>query len=252
MSNNAIIAEKINYLINYIEKQFSQSKGLRLNSNDWKVFIHVRTPELYKFVINGTIKFQTDSYISGKTYTQYLKLSDYKKLEAPLLLLFLVGTTEQEIINYMVEFFSRTEVKMFCNDPSFCLTGDTQIPLIDGSVKSMKILYDDYNIGKENWVYSSSGQKETWGKIKKVWISGNVNILTKIVLSNGNELTTTPEHFYITSENIPIMANQLEIGQKLLSEKDIFVKDIQTVILDKSVNVYDMEIENEYHNFRVT
>lgn len=251
MSNNAIIAEKINYLINYIEKQFSQSKGLRLNSNDWKVFIHVRTPELYKFVINGTIKFQTDSYISGKTYTQYLKLSDYKKLEAPLLLLFLVGTTEQEIIDYMVEFFSRTEVKMFCNDPSFCLTGDTQIPLIDGSVKSMKILYDDYNIGKENWVYSSSGQKETWGKIKKVWISGNVNILTKIVLSNGNELTTTPEHFYITSENIPIMANQLEIGQKLLSEKDIFVKDIQTVILDKSVNVYDMEIENEYHNFRV-
>ena len=103
--SNIVVAEKINYLINYIERQFSESKGLRLNSNDWKVYIHVRTPEIYKFVINGVITFHTDSYISGKTYTQYIKLTDYKKLEAPLLLLFLVGVTEQEIIDYIVEFF---------------------------------------------------------------------------------------------------------------------------------------------------
>ena len=247
--SNIVVAEKINYLINYIERQFSESKGLRLNSNDWKVYIHVRTPEIYKFVINGVITFHTDSYISGKTYTQYIKLTDYKKLEAPLLLLFLVGVTEQEIIDYIVEFFSRTEVKMYCNDPSFCLTGDTLIPLIDGSVKTMKMLYDDYNVDNENWVYSSTGKKESWGKIKRVWISGKSNVLTKIILSNDKEILTTPEHYYITDNNIPIMANDLEIGQKLLSNKDIYVKDIQTVILDSLIDVYDMEIDNEYHNF---
>lgn len=139
MNEISILAEKINYLTNYIEKQFSESKGLRLNSNDWKVYIHVKTPQLYSFVINGTLKFQTDSYISGKSYTQYVKLSDYKKLEAPLLLLFLVGATEQEIINYIVEFFSRTEVKLYCNDPSFSYWGThynlTQINSIYGPVE---------------------------------------------------------------------------------------------------------------------
>lgn len=99
-----LIAEKMNYLINYAKNQFNDSKGLHLNSADWKSFITLGTPLYYSFLINGIIKYNTKSSISGKRYEQIIKLSDYKKMEAPLLLLFLLETDEQTIIDIYLYF----------------------------------------------------------------------------------------------------------------------------------------------------
>ena len=75
---HVLIAEKMNYLINYAKNQFNDSKGLHLNSADWKSFITLGTPLYYSFLINGIIKYNTKSSISGKRYEQIIKLSIIK------------------------------------------------------------------------------------------------------------------------------------------------------------------------------
>ena len=117
----------MNYLINYAKNQFNDSKGLHLNSADWKSFITLGTPLYYSFLINGIIKYNTKSSISGKRYEQIIKLSDYKKMEAPLLLLFLLETDEQTIIDYISLFLTVSEAKLYCPCDAFCLEKNTKI-----------------------------------------------------------------------------------------------------------------------------
>jgi len=122
-----LIAEKMQYLIDYSKTQFNQNKGLHLNSADWKSFITLGTPLYYSFLINGIIKYNTKSSISGKRYEQIIKLSDYKKMEAPLLLLFLLETDEQTIIDYISLFLTVSEAKLYCPCDAFCLEKNTKI-----------------------------------------------------------------------------------------------------------------------------
>lgn len=110
----SIIAAKINELINYAKHEYSRSKGLHLNSKDWESFIHVGNPQIYSFITNGTLIFYTVSKISGETYKQPVKLSEFKKIEAPLLLLYLIGANDIDIETFMIRFFSSTKSKIFC------------------------------------------------------------------------------------------------------------------------------------------
>jgi hypothetical protein len=123
LSKFSILSAKIDYLIDYAKKQFSTSKGLHLNSTDWKSFITVGTPLFYSFLINGTIKWHTTSAISGERYDQLIKLSDFKKLEAPILLMFLTNVPDADISRFIAEFFSSTEAKIYCPCPSFLFYG---------------------------------------------------------------------------------------------------------------------------------
>ena len=159
-----LIAEKMNYLINYAKNQFNDSKGLHLNSADWKSFITLGTPLYYSFLINGIIKYNTKSSISGKRYEQIIKLSDYKKMEAPLLLLFLLETDEQTIIDYISLFLTVSEAKLYCPCDAFLYFGS------------------HYNLSELDSIY---GPPET--RFPKIRDPKNNNIVCKhlwIVLSN--------------------------------------------------------------------
>jgi hypothetical protein len=161
---HVLIAEKMNYLINYAKNQFNDSKGLHLNSADWKSFITLGTPLYYSFLINGIIKYNTKSSISGKRYEQIIKLSDYKKMEAPLLLLFLLETDEQTIIDYISLFLTVSEAKLYCPCDAFSYWGS------------------HYNLSELNSIY---GPPEI--RFPKIRDPKNNNIVCKhlwIVLSN--------------------------------------------------------------------
>ena len=161
---HVLIAEKMNYLINYAKNQFNDSKGLHLNSADWKSFITLGTPLYYSFLINGIIKYNTKSSISGKRYEQIIKLSDYKKMEAPLLLLFLLETDEQTIIDYISLFLTVSEAKLYCPCDAFLYFGS------------------HYNLSELDSIY---GPPET--RFPKIRDPKNNNIVCKhlwIVLSN--------------------------------------------------------------------
>lgn len=213
----AILSAKIDYLIDYAKREYSKPRGLHLNSADWKGFITVGTPQYYSFLINGTMKFYTKSKISGERYDQILKLVDYKKLEAPLLLLFLTKQPDDIIIDFISLLFSHGEAKLFCNDPSFCLEENTLIDLADGRTITVKELCNEYIDGKTNYVYSvDSNSNPTVNKVNKVWKSGEAKRLIKVTLDNGKNIITTPEHYYIMRDGSDVMAKDLNVGDSLM------------------------------------
>ena len=118
-----VLSAKLNYLLDYAKRQYSQHRGLHLNSKDWESYVNVRSALYYSFLINGTIKFTTRSRISGKSYDQYVKLVDFKKFEPALLLLYLIDTPEDQIVNFIKTFLIHDEAKLFCTDSSFLYWG---------------------------------------------------------------------------------------------------------------------------------
>lgn len=275
MSKKIVLSAKIDYLINYAKQEYSKSKGLHLNSADWGSFVTMGTPQYYSFIINGTIKFYTKSKISAERYDQLLKLVDFKKLEAPLLLLFLIGHDDKTITEFISLLLSHGEAKLFCPCEAFCLEENTLIDLVDGRILTIKELCEEYNDGKINYVYSiDSNNNPTVNKINKVWKSGKSKNLIRITLDNGKNIVTTPEHYYIMRDGSNVMAKDLNINDSLMpiyiiedkkqykyfkmnGEKYSYKKksihkitNIEHLDLDTDVDVYDMEVEND-HNFYV-
>lgn len=118
-----IISAKLDFLINYSKNLYKNSRGLHLNSRDWEAFIHVGAPQYYEFLRNGTIEFFTKSKISEQQYRQPVKLSNFKKIESSLLLLFLTKVPEESIAKYLSLFLNSDHVKLFCECPAFQFWG---------------------------------------------------------------------------------------------------------------------------------
>lgn len=204
-----LIAEKMQYLIDYSKTQFNQNKGLHLNSADWKSFITLGTPLYYSFLINGIIKYNTKSSISGKRYEQIIKLSDYKKMEAPLLLLFLLETDEQTIIDYISLFLTVSEAKLYCPCDAFLYWGS------------------HYNLSELDSIY---GPPEI--RFPKIRDPKNNNIVCKhlwIVLSNY------PKQIHDFAKNmIPYYKRYFGIGSPTgieRTKKQLGIKGIKQVVM---------------------
>lgn len=123
MMKKFILSAKLDFLINYSKHLYKDSKGLHLNSKDWEAFIHVGPPHYYDFLRNGTIEFFTKSKISGQTYRQPVKLTNFKRIESSLLLLFLAKVPEESIAKYISLFLNSDHVKLFCECPAFQFWG---------------------------------------------------------------------------------------------------------------------------------
>lgn len=119
----ALLSAKLDYLLDYAKKQYSVRRGLRLNSKDWESFVSVRSAVYYSFLINGTVKFTTKSKISGKTYEQYVKLVNFKRVEPALLLLFLIDTPEDQVVEFLNSFLLSGEAKLSCQCASYIYHG---------------------------------------------------------------------------------------------------------------------------------
>lgn len=99
-----------------------------------------------------------------------------------------------------------------------CLDMNTRIPLLDGRTLSIYELTEEYNNGKENWVYSCNPETGeivpgniTWaGHTRK-----NAKVI-KITLDNGETLITTPDH------KIPVRNKGFIEAQYITSEDSLF------------------------------
>lgn len=118
-----LLAAKLDFLINGSRQQYSISRGLHLNSKDWKSYVHLKTKLFYNFLKNGTIEFTTQSDISGEKYIQHLKISEFKKLEPILFLLLVLKIPENDIINFIKVFMLNSEARLACSCPSFLYWG---------------------------------------------------------------------------------------------------------------------------------
>lgn len=95
-----------------------------------------------------------------------------------------------------------------------CLTGDTKIPLLDGSVKTLKELYDLKL--KDFWVYSTDiNGKLAPGKANEVIYTKTEETL-KITLDNGEFFKCSKDHPVLLRNGEYVIAENLKVNDSLM------------------------------------
>lgn len=120
---DTILSANFNTLYNITKKQFSESKGLHLNSKDWKPYIKTGVAEFYNFLISGIIQTTTTTKTNNNTYDQIIQFDKYKDAENSLLLMFLLNIEESKIIEFLATFLYNTRTRVYCSCPAFKFWG---------------------------------------------------------------------------------------------------------------------------------
>jgi hypothetical protein len=99
-------------------------------------------------------------------------------------------------------------------DP-MCLDLTTKIPLLDGRTLELNQLIDEYQGGKENWVYSTNPEtgKVVPGNITWAGVTRQNAESIKLTFDNGKTLICTPDH------KIPVL------GKGFVEAKDLTIND---------------------------
>jgi len=94
----------------------------------------------------------------------------------------------------------------------WCLTGDTKIPLLDGTSKAISEL-----VGTNPWVYSLDKEGEfVPTQASKVWETKKVTEMIVVTLDNGSTFECTPEHKIMLRDGTYLEASKLNCGQALM------------------------------------
>lgn len=100
---------------------------------------------------------------------------------------------------------------------SLCLAPETKIKLADGRDLSIKEISEEYNNGKQNYVYSID-ENNNW-VVKPITWAGvtrkNAKTL-KVVLDNGEKIIVTPDHRFMLRDGSYEEAQNLKIGSSLM------------------------------------
>lgn len=102
--------------------------------------------------------------------------------------------------------------------PGGCLAMDTEVVLLDGSVKTIAELTDDYEQGIENWTFSADPEtgEIVPGVISWAGVTQASAKAVKLTFSNGEQLTCTPDHkFPIIGKGL-VEARNLVIGEQMI------------------------------------
>ena len=96
-----------------------------------------------------------------------------------------------------------------------CFDMSTRIPLLDGRTLSITELANEYNTGKENWVYSCDPVtgKIVPGNITWAGVTKKDAKVLKIMLDSGETIICTPDH------KIPVL------GKGFVNAKDLTIND---------------------------
>ena len=97
----------------------------------------------------------------------------------------------------------------------FCLAGDTEIPLVDGSTKTLKQLAEEHQ--DEFWVYSmNSNGKIVQGRAHHARKTKRVLKSIVVTLDNGCTLKSTLDHKFMLRNGSYIKAENLRVGDSLM------------------------------------
>ena len=126
--------------------------------------------------------------------------------------------------------------------PTRCLSLDTKIPLLDGRSLELSEIIEEYNNGKENWVYSCNPEtgEIVPGPITWAGITGHDKKVMKLTLDNGETIVCTPEHKFPIPGKGFVKAEDLSINESFFPG---YMK--KTPITSKSKNTYNMIFDNK-------
>lgn len=103
-------------------------------------------------------------------------------------------------------------VVRFTFDGFQCLSGDTRIPLLDGTSPTMRELE-----GRENfWVYSIKDGRVVPGLAKRAWRTGFREDMVEVELDNGEKIRATGDHRFMLRDGSYRMAADLTPGDSLM------------------------------------
>lgn len=137
-----------------------------------------------------------------------------------------------------------------------CIHPETKILLLDGREISIEELSKE--TFKDNWVYTYDKETDSIIPSKIKWCEKTrLNAqLVKVTLDNGEFLITTPDHRFILKGGEEIQAQNLIEGDSLQAGyllenvgKTYNHKVISVEFLNEKSDTYDLEVENENHNF---
>lgn len=105
------------------------------------------------------------------------------------------------------------KIKRFTFDQFQCLSGDTEIPLLDGTTKTMKELE-----GSEPfWLYSINSEGHVVpGLCTKAWSTGYRDDMLEVELDNGEVIKATQDHRFMLRDGSYIPARDLTPGDSLM------------------------------------
>lgn len=139
------------------------------------------------------------------------------------------------------------------NSDEGCTSGDTRIPLLDGTCPTIAELAEK-GVDHEFWVYAYDTKQSRYvpTKAKGARISGTNMAIIKITFDDGSSIRCTGDHLFLLYNNEWARANDLKHGDNLRPfckedlQKTTKVISIEACgVIDK---VYDIEVP-QYHCF---
>jgi hypothetical protein len=154
----------------------------------------------------------------------------YRVIRAPERRVFYIdvgNVPPTEIANYMEQakdslkrqpIVDKTDGRVDLRYNPYPVWEESVIPLLDGRNIAIKELAEEYDAGKENWVYSVQDETQRLVPGKVVWCGKNYEAkkLTRVWLDDGTWVMTAPEHPFLLRDGTSLQADQLEAGQALM------------------------------------
>lgn len=114
----------------------------------------------------------------------------------------------------------------------------TPIPLLDGRTITIRQLAEEFEQGKQNWVYSVQDETKQVVPGKVVWCGKNYTAQKqiKVWLDNESYVMTAPEHPFVLRSGEKIRADQLVVGDRLMP----FERKRSSKESGHRINDYDM------------
>lgn len=103
-------------------------------------------------------------------------------------------------------------IRQFSFDGYQCLSGDTEIPLLDGTSKTLRELEGSDAF----WLYSMKDGSVVPGKCTKAWKTGFREDMLEVELDNGEVVRCTSDHPFMLRNGTYIQAQELKAGQSLM------------------------------------
>ena len=136
---------------------------------------------------------------------------------------------------------------------SGCFTGDTKVSLVDGRELTFLELVDEFNSGKDNYVYSFNLDANSL-ELKKVTNSIISQTLETYIMTIGNKtFEVTPRHQLYIIDKSWTRAYDVKIGDKMLDAngKEIIINNIVNKKYSTPIKTYNLTIDGN-NNYFVT
>lgn len=257
---DVIVGQKSYYIFNDAGLQ-SAALGVKLSTDS---IINVRS---------GLVDANTGEVIShlfkGIKPANQLKMMEdalviYRITRAPERRVFYVDVgnlpglkAEQYVNNVMNKFRNKVvydaetgEVKNNRNYMSVCFTMDTKVRLVDGRVLTLDEMSRLYQT-EDLEVYScdpDTGHR-TIGKVQWAGVTGYNRDVMTLTLSNGCNVTCTPDHRFVVQKGGFVEAKDLSVGEQLLTLSDECCTVVSKQACEDRCDVGCLRVDNEYHTF---